>query len=150
MVARFLRVVCICRSLFILTTLISCSSTEGKGGGGTEPNVSAPQIIDGFMCAGVFEDKPVGIDNDFWVDDPVYIWLTWVNINGSHEVKIIWIDPGDNLYETKQSYNSKDGKLTTYFWLDTTTSAKPGEWLAEVYLDGVFVRSYSFWLNSAN
>jgi hypothetical protein len=139
--------------LFLLSAIpliISCSSTEGQGSGGTEPVVSAPQIVDGFMCAGVFEDKPVGIDNDFWVDDLVYIWLTWENMSGTREVKIVWVDPRENLYETKKSYSSKDGKLTTYFWLDTTSSATPGEWLAEVYLDGVFVRSYSFWLNSLN
>jgi len=139
--------------LFLLMAniiVLSCSSTEGGGGGGTEPTTSAPQIVDGFMCAGVYEDKPVGIDNDFWVDDLVYIWLTWVNVTGTHEVKILWIEPGEKLYETKQIYKSQDGKLTTYFWLDTTSSAPPGEWLAEVYLDGSFVRSYSFWLNSAN
>ena len=135
---------------FIILMSLSCSSTEGGGGGGTEPDVLAPQILEGFMCAGVFEDKPVGIDNDFWVDDPVYIWLTWVNMNGAHEVKIIWVDPNEDIYETKKSYNSKDGKLTTYFWLNTTSSATPGEWLAEVYLDGAFVRSYSFWLNNIN
>ncbi|MBN1561805.1 hypothetical protein JW998_16260 [candidate division KSB1 bacterium] len=133
---------------FAITILMSCSSTEGQGSGGLEPVISAPQIVDGFMCASVFEDKPVGIDNDFWVDDVVYIWLTWENMSGTREVKIVWVDPRDNLYETKKSYSSKDGKLTTYFWLDTTASATPGEWLAEVYLDGVFVRSYSFWLNS--
>ncbi|MBN1465377.1 hypothetical protein JXA02_06430 [candidate division KSB1 bacterium] len=134
----------------VIPLIMACSSTEGQGSGGLEPVVSAPQIVDGFMCAGVFEDKPVGIDNDFWLDDLVYIWLTWENMNGTHEVKIIWVDPGDDVYETKKSYSSQDGKLTTYFWLDTTSTAKAGEWLAEVYLDGIFVRSYSFWLNSVN
>ena len=116
--ARFL-IIC----LLALAVFISCSSTEGGGSGGVEPLLTAPEIVEGFMCAGIFEDKPVGIDNDFWVGDPVYIWMTWVNVTGTHEVKILWIEPGEKLYETKQTYKSQDGKLTTYFWLDTTSSA---------------------------
>ena len=147
---RKLKIVSLLLFPLVNIIILSCDSTEGGGGGGTEPTATAPQIVDGFMCAGIFEDKPVGIDNDFWVGDHVYIWLSWVNVTGTHEVKILWIEPGEKLYETKQTYKSQDGKLTTYFWLDTTSSAPAGEWLAEVYLDGNFVRSYSFWLNSAN
>lgn len=140
----------LCLLLFCLGLgYISCDSTEGKGSGGTEPSISAPQIIEGFMCAGIYEDKPVGIDNDFFVDDVIYIWLSWLNVSGEHEVKIIWVDPSENLFETKNKYKSTNGKLTTFFWLDTTTNAPPGRWLAEVYLDGVFIRSYGFWLNSS-
>ena len=146
---RFLKIsILFAASLMIFA--LSCGSTEGEGSGGTEPVVSEPQIIEGFMCAGIFEDKPVGIDNDFWLDDPVFIWLTWENVAGTHEIKVLWVDPNEDLFETKETYKSQSGKLTTYFWLDTTTSATPGEWLAEVYIDGLFVRSYSFWLNSTN
>jgi hypothetical protein len=93
---------------------------------------------------------PVGIDNDFFVDDVVYIWLSWVNVTGSHQVKILWIDPSEKIIEVVRTFESKTGKLANYFWLDTTISAPVGKWVAEVYLDGVFVRSYAFWLNSRN
>ena len=136
--------------LLAFAAFISCSSTEGGGSGGVEPLMTAPEIVEGFMCAGIFEDKPVGIDNDFWLDDPVYIWLSWQNMTGTHEIKILWVDPAENIFETKQVYKSQRGKLTTYCWLDTTTSARAGEWLAEVYVDDVFVRSYSFWLINTN
>ncbi len=131
-----------------LVFVLACDSTEGGGAGAVEPSNTDPRIIDGFMCSGVFEGKPVGIDNEFWQDDRVHIWLSWENMNGDHRVKIIWVDPNDKLYETSDIFNSKTGELTTYFWLDTTSTAPVGQWLAEVYVDNMFVRSYSFWLNS--
>ncbi len=133
---------------FSLLLILACSSTEGQGSKATEPSSAAPMIIEGFMCTAIYEDKPVGIDNDFIVDDRVYIWLSWENVIGAHEVKIVWVDPNENLYETKDSFTSRDGKMTIYFLLDTTSSAPVGRWLAEVYLDGIFVRSYAFWLSS--
>jgi hypothetical protein len=136
----------------VLMTLftLACNSTEGKGGGGVDPGASAAEIIDGFMCGGVYNDLPVGIDNDFFVDDVVYIWLSWVNVSGSHEVKILWVDPNDKIVEAKNTFESKTGKMVNYMWLDTTLSAPTGKWVAEVYLDDVFVRSYGFWLNPKN
>lgn len=137
-------------ALLLIQIFASCDSTEGKGGGGIEPGVSTPEVIDGFMCGGIFNDLPVGIDNDFFVDDVVYIWLSWVNVSGSHEVKILWVDPNDKIIEAKTTFDSKTGKMVNYMWLDTTLSAPVGKWVAEVYLDDSFVRSYGFWLNSRN
>lgn len=134
----------------IILFLTACDSTEGGGAGALEPSDSEPRIVDGFMCGGIFEAKPVGIDNEFWQDDRVYIWLSWENMDGTHTVKIIWVDPNDKLYETRDEFKSKNGELDTYFWLDTTSVAPIGQWLAEVYVDEMFVRSYSFWLNSKN
>ncbi len=141
------------RLLLIISALaviffMACDSTEGGGGSATEPDISGPTIIEGFMCTDIYENGPVGIDNDFFVDDVIYIWLSWENVSGAHNVKIIWVDPNEKLYETADRFTSQNGKMTTYFWLDTTSSAPTGRWLAEVYLDGVFVRSYAFWLNS--
>jgi hypothetical protein len=138
--------------LAILMTLftLACNSTEGKGGGGIEPSATTPEIIDGFMCGGIDNDRPVDIDNDFFVDDVVYIWLSWVNVSGSHELKILWVDPNDKIIEAKTTFESKTGKMVNYMWLDTTLSAPTGRWVAEVYLDNVFVRSYGFWLNPKN
>ena len=136
-------------SLCLISILImACSSTEGKGGNTTEPSITAPSIVEGFMCTGIYENNPVGIDNDFFVDNVIYIWLTWQNVAGTHNVKIIWVDPNEKLFETTDSFTSRDGYMTTYFWLDTTSTAPTGRWLAEVYIDDVFIRSYAFWLNS--
>ena len=138
-------------SFFLLAGLfLSCSSTEGQGGNVTEPSATAPTIVEGFMCTEIYEDNPVGIDNDFFVDDVVYIWLSWKNVAGAHDVKIVWVDPNEKLFETANSFTSRDGTMTTYYWLDTTNSAPVGRWLAEVYIDGIFMRSYAFWLNSVS
>ncbi|RPH97029.1 MAG: hypothetical protein EHM72_14050 [Calditrichaeota bacterium] len=142
---NFIVLICLLMGL-----ILGCSSTEGQGSGGIEPGSSSPDIIEGFMCGGVYNDLPVGIDNDFFVDDIVYIWLSWVNVTGSHEIKILWIDPNEKIIEVLRTFESKTGKLANYFWLDTTSAAPVGKWVAEVYLDGDFVRSYAFWLNSRN
>jgi hypothetical protein len=131
-----------------LIFIMACSSTEGQGGNATEPSITAPEIVDGFMCTAIYDNNPVGIDNDFFVNDEIFIWLSWKNVLGAHNVKIVWVDPNDKLYETPDGFTSQDGHMTTYFWLDTTNSAPTGRWLAEVYIDGVFMRSYAFWLNS--
>jgi hypothetical protein len=144
-----LKTFCFLIGLITIGLFLACNSSEGKGSNVTEPDTNTPEIVEGFLCSGIFEDKPVGIDNDFFVDDIIYIWLSWQNVIGTHEVSIIWVDPNDKLIETKNQFKSERGTMTTYFWLDTTTSAAPGKWLAEVYLDGLFVRSYAFWLNSA-
>lgn len=129
---------------------VSCDSTEGKGSGGLDPGSTAPEIVEGFMCAGIFNDLPVTIDNDFYVDDLVYIWLSWVNVAGKHEVKVLWVDPNNKIIENTANFESTTGKMVSYMWLDTTVSAPIGRWVAEVYLDNKFVRSYGFWLNARN
>jgi hypothetical protein len=134
-------------AVLVALVALSCNSTEGKGSGAIEPGASSAEIIDGFMCGGVFNDMPVGIDNDFFVDDVVYIWMSWVNVSGPHNLKILWVDPNDKIIEAKTTFESKTGKMVNYMWLDTTPSAPIGKWVAEVYLDDVFVRSYGFWLN---
>ncbi len=139
--------------LFLLSlaaAFLACSTTEGKGGGGLEPGTTEPEIIEGFLCAGVFEGRPTGIDNEFFVDDIVYIWLSWINVAGQHTLKILWVDPNEKIFESSQTFDSKTGKMVTYMWLDTSLSAPVGRWAAEVYLDEKFVRSYGFWLNAKN
>jgi hypothetical protein len=133
--------------VFIILISLACDDTEGKGGGGLQPGSSDPLIIEGFICAGVDDSKPLAIDNDFFPDDEVYIWLSWEQVSGEHQVKIIWVNPdNDVVTETNSTFNSKNGKWITFYYIDTVNSAPSGKWLAEVYMDGKFVRSYAFWL----
>jgi len=127
---------------------LACDDTEGEGGGGLQPGSSDPLIIEGFICAAIDNGKPVAIDNDFFQDDPVYIWLSWEQVSGEHQVKIVWVDPDDDIVtETTSNFDSKNGKWITFYYIDTTSSSQTGKWLAEVYIDGAFVRSYAFWLS---
>jgi len=135
-------------SLFVLPLLVVfCEKTEGEGSGGLDPGGTNPEIIEGFICSDVFDNKPRGIDNNFLPDDVVYLWLSWENVAGEHEVRVIWVDPDDNIiHEAKQQFDSKSGKQVTFFFIDTTSSAPAGRWIVEVHIDGRFVRSYAFWI----
>ena len=131
-------------SLFALS---SCDKTEGEGGGGLDPGSSQADIFEGYICSDVFDGKPRGIDNSFFVDETAYLWLSWINVPGKHEVKILWVDPDDDVVETsRQTFASESGNQITFFFLDTSSSAPPGKWIAEIYLDEKFVRSYGFWI----
>lgn len=133
--------------IFSLLMCLACDDTEGEGGGGLQPGSSDPMIIEGFICAGVDNGKPLAIDNNFFPDDHVYIWLSWEQVAGERQVKIVWVDPDDDVAtETTSSFESKNSKWITFHYIDTTSSSPTGQWLAEVYIDGVFVRSYAFWL----
>ncbi|MBN2414077.1 hypothetical protein JXQ31_20550 [candidate division KSB1 bacterium] len=131
----------------LLLFSIACEKSEGEGSGGLQPGSSDPEIIEGFICSDVLDGKPYGIDNNFFPDDVIYIWLSWEQVSGEHEVQIIWLDPDDDVVtETKKSFNSKNGKWITYFYIDTTNSSPTGKWTAEVHIDGTFVRSYALWI----
>jgi len=137
-------------ALLLLLALpwIGCDETEGEGSGGLEPGSREPEIIEGFICGWIGDDgKPQGIDNDFIADDVVFIWLNWGNVEGNHRVRIIWLDPSDKVIaETSKSFDSQTGRWVTFFFIDTTSSAPRGRWIAEVHIDDDFVRSYAFWI----
>ena len=124
----------------------ACDSTEGAGGGGLEPSAEDQVIMEAYICGFVENDNPGGIDNSFFPDDQIYLWMLWDNFYGNHTIRILWVDPNNKIYETERSYDVKSGRLKTYFWLDTTATAPTGKWFAEVYLDDDFVASYGFWL----
>ena len=130
-----------------LVLFSACEKTEGEGGGGLEPGRGSPEILEGFFCGYVFEGNPEAIDNSFFPDENIYLWLSWGQVSGKHEVRIIWLDPeGDVVTETAQQFNSKTGKWITFFFIDTTSSAPLGRWIAEVNIDDQFIRSYAFWM----
>ena len=128
----------------------SCEKTEGGGGGGIDPSATDPRIIDGFICADVLDNKPLRIDNEYFVDEYVYLWLSLENVSGSHTVRVLWVDPDDDIVEQKQSFDSETGLFTLYFWIDTSPTAPTGQWIAEIYIDGNLMRSYTFWLFKEN
>jgi hypothetical protein len=135
---------------FAVLIFCSCNKTEGGGSGSLEPGKTDPEIIEGFLCSNVTDNNPVGIDNSFYPDDKVYLWLSWGNVSGSHKVKLYWVDPNDDVVsEQDESINSKSGKAITHFFIDTTSSAPTGRWIVEVHIDDHFVRSYAFWINES-
>jgi len=136
--------------LLISAFYISCDKTEGGGSGSLEPGSGDAEIIEGFICSHVADNKPEGIDNSFYPDELVYLWMQWGNVSGSHTVKVYWVNPDDKVMsEQEEKFNSTSGKAITHFFIDTTSSAPIGRWLAEVHIDGHFIRSYAFWMNES-
>lgn len=132
--------------LFLLG-FTACDKTEGEGGGGLQPGSGEPYLIDGFVCGGIYEGSPLAIDNNFFPGEEVYLWLNWGNVEGEHNVRIIWLDPDDDVIsDMDKSINSENGKYVNYFYIDTTDSAPTGQWIVEVHIDDMFVRSYAFWM----
>ena len=133
--------------LFGGLVFIACDKSEGEGSGSLEPGATDPEISEGYVCAGIYESKPTVIDNNFFPDDVVYLWLSWENVTGNHKVRVIWLDPSDDVIADRtETFNSKTGKAITHFFLDTTNSAPLGRWVVEIEIDNTFVRSYAFWL----
>lgn len=135
-------------AFFILgIAILACDKSEGEGSGSLDPGASSAEITEGYICGGIFEDKPTIIDNTFFPDDVVYLWLSWTNVSGNHNVRVIWLDPSNDVVaDYTEKFNSKTGRAVTYFFLDTTSSAPDGQWVVEIEIDGEFVRSYAFWI----
>jgi hypothetical protein len=134
-------------TLIALSLVIACEKTEGEGSGSLDPGSNNPEIVEGVLCGNIFDGNPQEIDNQFFADDIVYLWLSWKNVAGEHEVRVIWVDPDDNVIsETVKKFNSSSGNQITHFYIDTTSSAPNGRWIAEIQIDGSFARSYAFWI----
>lgn len=133
--------------LFVSSAFIACDKTEGEGSGSLDPGAADPEIIEGYVCAGIYDSKPTVIDNSFYQDDKVYLWLNWGNVSGNHKVRVIWLDPSDDVVADRtESFTSKTGRAITHFFLDTTSTAPLGRWVVEIEINGTFVRSYAFWV----
>jgi len=130
---------------FLILFYLGCGQTEGGGSGGVGPS-SAPYLIEGLLCSNVTpEQKPVAIADNYPIGDRIYVWLHWGNIEGKHTVELVWYDPdGDQVHQEMYDISTRNNRFITWFFLDTTSSAKPGEWLVSVFLDQNFVRSYVF------
>ncbi|HDL19390.1 MAG TPA: hypothetical protein ENH29_10070 [Bacteroidetes bacterium] len=125
--------------------LFSCGQTEGGGSGGLGPT-DEPYLIEAVLCADVTdEQKPVAITDNFPIADRVYIWLHWANITGTHLTEVYWYDAGgDEVHRDSFQISTKNTRFINWFFLNTTSSAKPGEWSVSVFLDKEFVRSFVF------
>lgn len=134
-------------ALIVSLAFLACDKSEGEGSGSLDPGANRPEITEGYVCGGIFEGKPIIIDNSFLQDDIVYLWLSWENVIGNHTVRVIWLDPSNDVVaDRSESFNSKTGKVITHFFLDTTSSAPVGRWVVEIEIDNEFVRSYAFWI----
>ena len=138
--------------------LSGCEETRSGGHGATDLSRGEPSIVDSVLAIAVHEDRPDGITDVFssGVNDQVFLWILWKNIEETHTVEVSWYAPGDDLdnpYRSdKRTITSTTGEKITWFYIDAprvqslNVGFEQGEWLVEIYLDGLFERSHLFFM----
>jgi len=131
--------------------LSGCDETSSGGSSVIDVGRGEPTIVDSVLAISVFEDRPDGITDTFSADvnDRVYLWILWANIDEQHTVEVSWFSPEDDLedppfWTEKQTFTSTTGDKITWFYIDAPETT--GEWFVEIYLDGLFERSHVFWV----
>ena len=133
----------------LMIALSSCSETSSGGSGFTDVGRDEPTIIDSVLATDVFDDRPDGITTTFVVDvdDKVFLWILWSNVEKRHTVEVSWFSPDDDLDETpfwseEKPLTSTTGDKITWFYMDLPDNR--GDWFVQVYLDDLFERSHWF------
>ena len=133
----------------LMIALGGCSETSSGGSGFTDVGRDEPTIIDSVLATDVFDDRPDGITTTFVVDvdDKVFLWILWSNVEKRHTVEVSWFSPDDDLDETpfwseEKPLTSTTGDKITWFYMDLPDNR--GDWFVQVYLDDLFERSHWF------
>lgn len=131
--------------------LNGCGEDSSGGSGITDIGRGEPVIVDSVMAISVFEERPDGITDTFSADvnEQIFLWILWNNIEEQHTVEVSWFSPNDALDEPpfrteSQTFASTTGEKITWFYIDMPSDT--GEWFVEIYLDGLFERSHIFWI----
>ena len=135
----------------LLITLSSCNEASSGGSGFTDVGRDEPAIIDSVLAISVFDDRPDGITTTFsaGINDQVFLWILWANVEEQHTVEVSWFSPDDDLddppsWTEKKTLTSTTGDKITWFYIDLPDVT--GEWFVEIYLDDLFERSHIFWV----
>ncbi|MDE0481251.1 MAG: hypothetical protein OXI67_01610 [Candidatus Poribacteria bacterium] len=142
-----------------LVILNGCEESKSGGSGAIDLGRGEPNIVESVLAISVHEDRPDGITDTFSaeVNDQVYLWLLWENIEESHTVEVSWFSPEDDLddppfWNEKRTISSTTGEKITWFYIDAPTGGlsgdqfATGEWFVEIFLDGLFERSHLFYV----
>ena len=133
----------------LMIALSSCSETSSGGSGFTDIGRDEPTIVDSVLATDVFDDRPDGITTTFVVDvdDHVFLWMLWSNVENRHTVEVSWFSPDDDLdgppfWSEEKPLTSTTGDKITWFYIDLPDNR--GDWFVQVYLDDLFERSHWF------
>jgi hypothetical protein len=84
-------------------------------------------------------------------NDRIYLYTTWTNLTGPHEIKVLWIRPDQKVQETTRfKVNSPPA---SWAWLSFSKGLLDlssgdvkfiGSWKARLFLDGKFLKEYEF------
>ncbi len=145
--------------LLVSFVLMGCEETTSGGSGVIDVGRGEPKIIDSVLAVDVRNDRPQDITDSFdsELDDKVFLWVLWGNIDNTHEVQVFWYSPEDDLdgppyHKEVRNITSTTGEKITWFYIDAPTGGLSGErfasgyWIVEVELDGIFERSHLFYM----
>ena len=126
-----------------------CNETASGGSAFTDVGRDEPIIVDSVLATDVFEDRPDGITTTFVVDvdERVFLWILWANVEERHTVEVSWYSPDDDLdgpafWSEEKTLTSTTGDKITWFYVDLPDNR--GDWFVEIYLDDLFERSHWF------
>ena len=133
--------------VIVLPVLIVGCGEEG-GSGVLEPEADEPMVLESVMCLDIDEGRPIGITSSFLgSDEEIYVWIYWINVEGKHTARTAWFEPDAILAfeEESQTFDSSTGFSITWFLIEEPSDGfTKGEWSVEIYMDGLFERSYLF------
>ncbi len=94
--------------------------------------------------------------NSFSKNDRIYLLTTWTGLQGSHEIKVLWIRPDNTVQETVRLNENIPSKLPTYTsWaylsftkgllnISSLEGKFIGAWKARLFLDGKLLKEFGF------
>jgi len=100
-------------------------------------------------------NRPIPVTS-FSKNDRIYLLTDWTGLQGSHEIKVLWIRPDKTVQETvriKENISSRSSRHTTWAYLSFKKgllNISPlegkfiGPWKAQLFLDGKFLKEYDF------
>jgi hypothetical protein len=129
---------------------IACEKNE-TGGTVVAPGENDPYIIDAVLCTGIYNNYPSGITNYFYQGERVNLWVNWANVAKGQKVTVEWWKPGNNKDSEYSAYfQSTATRQISINYLDLSNFATTGEWIAKLYMDDKFMRSYRFVVGASN
>ena len=146
--------------LLFAIVLNGCEETKSGGSGVTDLGRGEPSIVESVLAISVDEDRPVGIIDTFdsEIDEQVFLWVLWKNIDQRHTVKVLWYSPDDDeeedppFWSEERTITSTTGEKITWFYVDAPEGGLSGDqfasgyWSVNIFLDGLFERSHLFYM----
>jgi hypothetical protein len=124
--------------------LVSCGKND-TGGTVLAPGENDPYIIEADLCTGIYNNFPSGITDYFYTGERVNLWVYWANVSNGQKVTVEWWSPGNNKdSEFSVSFQSTANRQISVNYIDLSSFASTGEWIAKLYLNNSFMRSYRF------
>jgi len=144
---------CFCFTIILLQ--VGCSSNEIKDIPNKNVNenlnrTSAQFLSDAVTCKGLKDSLPQDLSSDFSVSETIYLYLTWKNLIGKHQINIYWYTPAGKIQDqTTYSFSSNGDTYNTWHHLQLFDNQVRldnfvGQWTAKIVLNNDLVGEQHF------